>query len=108
MYSGAVATLFKYFILRRKVKTVCFYRQMKYLNLFFQKTQLQVRGGKFREWNAKNRIEKSSFFNEISSEYKATKLPQNYMEKVKSQTSQTETFNSELCNEQHPIIYNRH
>ena len=43
---------------------------MKCLNLFFQKAQLQVRGGKFKEWNAKNRIEKYSFFNEISLEYK--------------------------------------
>ena len=33
---------FKYFILRRKVKPVSFHRQIKYLNLFFQK----VRGGK--------------------------------------------------------------
>ena len=63
---------------------------MKYLNLFFQKTknkkqitQLQVRGDKFKEWNAENRIEKCSFFNEISLQYKETKLPQDYMERGK-------------------------
>ena len=38
----------------------------------------------------RNRIEKSSFFNEISLEYKATKLPQDYMEREESQISPTE------------------
>ena len=38
----------------RKFKAVSFYRQIKYLNLFFQKSS----GGKIKEWNAKNRIEK--------------------------------------------------
>ena len=53
-------------------------------------------GGKFKEWNAKSRIEKSSFFNEISLEYKETKLPQNYMERKKSQASLTETLNAKF------------
>ena len=44
---------------------------------------------KFREWNAKNRIEKFSFFNETSLEYKETKLPKDYMERGKSQISLT-------------------
>ena len=52
--------------------------------IFFKKEQLQVRCGKFKEWNAKNRTEKTSFINEISLEYKATKLPQDYMERGKS------------------------
>ena len=53
---------------------------------FFKKAQLQVRFGKFKEWNAKNRIEKSSFFNKISLEYKETKLPYDYIKRRKSQT----------------------
>ena len=43
-------------------------------------------GSKFKEWNAKNRIEKSSFFNKISLEYKAIKLPQDYMERRKGKS----------------------
>ena len=53
---------------------VSFCLKMKYL-YFFKKAQLQVRVGKFKEWNAKNRIEKSSFFNEIFTEYKEKKNP---------------------------------
>ena len=34
-----------------------------------------MEGNMFKEKNAKNRIENSSFFNEVSIEYKATKLP---------------------------------
>ena len=34
-----------------------------------------MEGNMFKEWNAKNRVEKSSFFNEISLDYKALKLP---------------------------------
>ena len=63
-----------------KLKAIIFPRQMKYLNLFFQ-------------WYAKNRNEKSLFFIEISLEYEATKLPQDCMERGKSQTSLTETLN---------------
>ena len=64
---------------------------MKYLFyfIFFKKAHLYVRGGKFKEWNAKNRNKKSSFFNAISLEYKATKFPQDYMEREKSQTCLT-------------------
>ena len=40
----------------------------------------------FKEQNAKNRIEKSSFFNEIFLENKALKLPKDYMEREESQT----------------------
>ena len=43
--------------------------------IFFQKSTVLIRGGEFKEWNVKNRIGKSSFINEISLEYKATKLP---------------------------------
>ena len=71
---------------------VSFRLKMKYL-YFFKKAQLQVRRGDFKEWNAKNRVEKSSFFNEISLEYKESKLSQDYMERRKSQTSPTETLN---------------
>ena len=35
----------------------------------------------FKEQNVKNRIEKSSFFNKISLEYKALKHPEDYMER---------------------------
>ena len=38
----------------------------------------------------KNRIEKSSFFREISLEYRATKLPYDYKERKESQTSLTD------------------
>ena len=48
-----------------------------------------MKGNMFKEQDAKNRIEKSSFFNETSLESKATKLPQNYMEREESQISQT-------------------
>ena len=41
----------------------------------------------FKEQNAKNRTEKFAFFNEISLEYKAVKLPQVYMEGGKSNLS---------------------
>ena len=34
-----------------------------------------MKGNMFKELKEKNRIEKSSFFNEISLEYKALKLP---------------------------------
>ena len=61
--------------------------------IFFKKAQLYIRGGKFKEWNVRNRIEKSSFFNEISSEYKATKLPYDYMEREESQTCLTDSLN---------------
>ena len=37
----------------------------------------------------KTELKKSSFFNEISLEYKAIKLPQNYMEREESQISLT-------------------
>ena len=60
---------------------------------FFKKAQLQVKGGKFEEWNAKNKIEKSSFFNEISSEYKAKKLPQDYMKREERQSCLTKSLN---------------
>ena len=67
---------FKYFILRRKLKVVSFNREMKYLNLFAQKSPvIGIRGGKLKEWNAKNRTEKPSFSNKMFLEYKATKLP---------------------------------
>ena len=62
--------------------------------IFSKKAQLQVRGGKFKEYNAKNRIEKSSFFNEISLEYKAKKLPLDYIETKESQISLTEDLNA--------------
>ena len=39
-------------------------------------------------------MEKASFFNEMSLEYKETKLTQDYMERGKSQTSLTETLNT--------------
>ena len=42
---------------------------------FFRKMQLQVKGDKLKEWNAKDRTEKTSFFKETSVEYKETKLP---------------------------------
>ena len=51
--------------------------------IFFKKAELQIRRGKFKEWNEKHRTEKSSFYNEISLEYKETKLPQDYMERGK-------------------------
>ena len=67
---------FKYFILRRKLKVVSFNREMKYLNLFAQKSPvIGIRGGKLKEWNAKNRTEKPSFFNETYVKYRATKCP---------------------------------
>ena len=65
---------------------------MKHLKLFFQKSAIVGRGAKFKEWNGKNRIENFSFFNEISLEYKETKLPQDYMEKGKSQISLTDNL----------------
>ena len=69
---------------------------MKYLNLFFQKSAVIDKDGKFKEWNAKNRIEKSSFINEISLENKAAKLPQDYMEREESQISLTEALSDNL------------
>ena len=65
---------------------------MKYLNLFFQNAQLQVKGFNFKEQNVKNRIGRSSFFNAISLEYKATKLPKDYMEREESQTCLAESL----------------
>ena len=35
---------------------------MKYLNLFFQKRAIIGKNGKFKEWNAKNRIKKNFIF----------------------------------------------
>ena len=37
----------------------------------------------FKEENAKNKIEKTSFFDEISLKYKSVKLQQDYMEREK-------------------------
>ena len=42
----------------------------------------------------KTELKNLHFFNEISSEYKETKFPQDYMERGKSQTSLTETLNA--------------
>ena len=47
-------------MLRRELKAVSFHRQMKYLNLFFQKST-QVRGDKFKEWNAKTELKNLHF-----------------------------------------------
>ena len=44
----------------------------------------------------KNRIEKSSFINEISLEHKATKPPQDYMEREERQISLTERLKAAL------------
>ena len=46
----------------------------------------------FKEQNAKNRIEKSSFFKEIPLENKAVKLPQDYMEREEIQTCLIESL----------------
>ena len=74
-YNYDILKKYKYFNLRQKVRAVSFHSEIKYLNLFFKKAQLFIRSGKFKECNAKNKIEKSPFFNEISLEYKETKLP---------------------------------
>ena len=55
----------------------------------------------------KTELKKSSFFNEISLEYKATKFPQNYMEWEESQIPLTEglkdtsnfDFESNICSD---------
>ena len=62
---------------------------MNHLNIFLQKityyvTQLQVKGNRFKEWNAKNRIEKNQLSNAISIKYEATKFPNGYMKREKS------------------------
>ena len=50
----------------------------------------------FMKWNAKNRIEKFSFINEISLKYKTTKLPLDYMEKEEIQISLTVGLNPQF------------
>ena len=47
----------------------------------------------------KTELKKFSFFNEISLEYKATKLPQDYMEREESQISLTEGLKAYLLAE---------
>ena len=42
------------------------------------------RGDMYKECNPKSRVEKCSFFNEISVEYRGSKHPQNYMERKNS------------------------
>ena len=46
----------------------------------------------------KTKLKKSSFINEISLEYKATKHPQDYMEREESQISLTEGLNRRFEN----------
>ena len=53
-----------------------------------------MKGNMFKELKEKNRIEKSSFFNEIFLEYKALKLPLDHMEREESQTSLIEGLKS--------------
>ena len=68
-----------------------FPQQNKIFIFFNSKMQLQIKDDKFKEENAKNRIEKPSFFNEISLEYKAKKLPQDHMEREENQIFKTES-----------------
>ena len=51
--------------------------------IFDKKSQLQFGGNIFKEYKAKNGIEKSLFFIVISVEYKKTKFPQDCMERNK-------------------------
>ena len=48
---------------------------MKYLNLFLQKIAVADGKQRVQRVECKNTIKKSSFFNEISLEYKVLKLP---------------------------------